>query len=113
MAKTAEPDYIRAHRYSIRNRESAMNSDICGCFHCLKTFPPSEVGLWICDEGEDTAMCPECMTDSVIGPAAGFPIDEKLLKSMRRHWFGSEEVDEYGPGIPWEEAQKRLKEGRR
>ncbi len=90
-----------------------MNSDICGCFHCLETFPPSEVGGWIGDEGGDTAMCPKCMIDFVIGSAAGFPIDERFLKSMRRHWFGSEEVDEYGPGIPLEEVQQQLKKGRR
>jgi hypothetical protein len=44
-----------------------------------------EITDWI-DDGT-TAMCPKCDVDSVIGSAAGFPIERKFLSSMHSFWF--------------------------
>ena len=37
----------------------------CGCFYCLKIFNPSVIDGWW--DHEDTAVCPYCRIDSVIG----------------------------------------------
>ena len=81
-----EPDYVRAHRYSIRHRKEIEASATCGCFYCLATFSPREIKSWL-EEGDGTALCPFCSIDSVIGSEAGFPITEEFLAKMRHHWF--------------------------
>lgn len=79
-------DYILAHDYSIYNREQINQSKQCGCFCCLKKFPPSEIVDW-CDPNEDTALCPYCDIDSVLGDASGFEISDTLLRKMQDYWF--------------------------
>jgi len=76
-----------AHRHSSRHREEVMASEVCGCFYCLSVFPPGEIERWIGPEGGDTAICPKCGIDSVIGSASGLPITEEFLTRMKRHWF--------------------------
>jgi hypothetical protein len=61
-----------------------MASTLCGCFYCLATFSPREITDWI---GEDTARCPKCGIDSVLGDRSGFPISAEFLTSMQAHWF--------------------------
>lgn len=83
-------DHIAAHGHSIRHRVEIEESDTCGCFYCCCVFPPSEIEEWIDDgetEAEQTALCPHCGIDSVIGSAAGYPINPELLGRMNRHWF--------------------------
>jgi hypothetical protein len=80
-------DRIAAHKHSFKNHKEVMSSDICGCFYCLAIFAPSEITDWINDDNEKTAQCPKCGIDSVIGSAAGFPIEPTFLKQMNAHWF--------------------------
>jgi hypothetical protein len=82
-----EPAYIRAHKHCFKKRDEVLKSEVCGCFYCLAVFPPTDVTHWI-DE-EQTAMCPKCDIDSVIGSASGFPIETRFLKQMEIHWFGT------------------------
>jgi hypothetical protein len=58
----------------------------CGCFYCLRIFDPYEIEEWIEDE-EDTALCPYCGIDSVIGESAGYPLTGAFLEEMQRYWF--------------------------
>jgi hypothetical protein len=37
-------------------------------------------------EGQ-TALCPKCGIDAVIGSASGYPISREFLAEMHRHWF--------------------------
>jgi len=41
--------------------------------------------MWT-DTGE-TAICPRCSIDSVIGDASGLPVTKEFLKEMNKHWF--------------------------
>ena len=68
-----------------------MDSEACGCFHCLSIFPPSEIEEWTDELHADqvTAICPHCMIDSVIGSASGCPISREFLETMKKRWFGS------------------------
>jgi hypothetical protein len=78
-----------AHKHSIFNEKEVLQSNLCGCFYCMKTFTPSEIKEWIEeDNGTNTPRCPYCEIDSVIGDRSGYPIsDENFLKAMHKHWF--------------------------
>jgi len=88
-------DIIAAHRYSSNHRESILASDICGCFYCLSIFSSSEMEDWVdAPEGEtdinetgQTALCPHCGIDSVLGSASGYPINREFLQKMSEYWF--------------------------
>lgn len=73
-----KPDYTEAHKCSSNHREQILESKKCGCFYCLAVFPPDLIEEWTDkdDSGvEQTVVCPYCYNSSVIGDAAGFPID--------------------------------------
>jgi hypothetical protein len=77
-----------AHRHSSSHRDEIAASDLCGCFHCRKTFLPSEIRDWITErDGGATARCPRCGIDSVIGSRAGFPLTKEFLQEMRRYFI--------------------------
>jgi hypothetical protein len=83
-------DYFKAHQYSSNHRKQIEQSDVCGCFSCLAKFKPCAIEEWV-DENEDkigqTALCPRCEIDSVIGSESGFIITDELLNKMNKHWF--------------------------
>lgn len=78
-------DIYKAHAYSIYNREHIEKSYYCGCFYCTKIFRPFQINFWI--DNNDTALCPFCSIDSVIGDYIGYPITEDFLKAMKKRWF--------------------------
>lgn len=78
-------DHIAAHKWSGWNRSTLKKSDVCGCFYCLEVFPAIEIQDWT-DDG-DTALCPKCGIDSVIGSVSGYPIQREFLSKMHDHWF--------------------------
>jgi hypothetical protein len=79
------PDLDVAHKHCIRHRAEVEASEICGCFYCLSTFPPTAITEWT-DDGQ-TALCPKCSVDAVLGAASGFPITLEFLKLMHERWF--------------------------
>ena len=84
-----KPDYIKAHKHSIKSRKEIEASQKCGCFHCLAIFDTSEIDDWI-DEvngAPQTPMCPKCGIDSVIGDKSGYPITKQFLKKMKNYFF--------------------------
>ena len=91
MNKIVEIDFKSAHLYSSLHRKQVLGSDLCGCFYCSKIFSPNKIEEWI-DEGDDeigqTAMCPFCDIDSVIGSASYVPITPEFLSGMNQLWFG-------------------------
>lgn len=87
-----EPDsiYDKAHKASIINRDQITQSKICGCFYCLYIFPKEEISEWIDDQSNpegDTALCPKCGIDSVLGDKAGFELSKEFLTQMNLRWF--------------------------
>ena len=92
----SEADLEHAHQHSIRHHREIVASESCGCFYCLAVFPPHEIENWLADgptEGQQTALCPHCTIDSVIGSASGFHLTAEFLTRMRTHWFGGLERD--------------------
>jgi len=73
-----------AHQHCSRHRLEIECSHVCGCFYCGAQFPPDRIERWL---GDNTAVCPECQIDSVIGSASGFPISSEFLQQMHDYWF--------------------------
>jgi hypothetical protein len=87
----SEFDIQPAHRHSIRNRREVLASEVCACFYCLALFEPGKVVSWVADgpsESDETALCPHCSVDSVLGSASGIPLTAEFLCRMKQHWFG-------------------------
>lgn len=80
-------DIKSAHKHSTNNRASLMDGQICGCFYCMKIFASAEISEWLLIE--DTALCPHCGIDSVIGEGSGYPVTEEFLLQMNQYWFSS------------------------
>ena len=80
-------DIISAHTHSALHRDAIMASEECGCFHCLAVFPASEITQWADDD--QTAVCPRCWIDAVVGSASGVPLTREFLAEMSEYWFGS------------------------
>lgn len=78
-------DIIQAHKYSSHHRKLLEADTLCGCFYCLKIFSPSEIEEWI--DNDDTALCPYCEIDSLIGESSGAPVTLEFLRSMNEYWF--------------------------
>lgn len=90
-----DPQLHAAHSKSSHHRADIEASLVCGCFYCRSTFEPSEIAEWVDrsrDDADDargqTALCPHCGLDSVIGSHSGFPITPEFLAAMHRYWFG-------------------------
>lgn len=71
------------------NRAYVERSTICGCFHCLATYAPTEVKECVEDDDGDTAICPRCCVDSVLPDAAGLELSDRFLSAMHSLWFGT------------------------
>jgi hypothetical protein len=82
------PQHIyEAHQHSTNHRTEIENSKVCGCFYCLSTIAPSEIDEWIKNDTEESATCPKCGIDSVIGDASGITITTAFLSEMNKYWF--------------------------
>lgn len=80
-------ELAKIHDHSFANKKEILKSDTCGCFYCKEIFAPSEIKEWVDDKGGDTAQCPYCMIDSVIGDVSGIKITKKLLEEMYEYFF--------------------------
>ena len=83
-------DIREAHKHSIRHRGEVLASTICGCFYCTAMFPPVAVKDWIDQDADgvgQTALCPQCGIDSVIGDRSGFLTGPEFLTEMKKYWF--------------------------
>ncbi len=66
-----------------------MASAQCGCFYCGAVFTPAEIKEWVDDHDDvgQTALCPQCDIDAVIGSKSGYAITPDFLAAMHTHWF--------------------------
>lgn len=85
-----EQDYFIASRSSRYNRESLSKADTCGCFHCKKIFKTSEIKEWVDKDWDgvyQTALCPYCGIDTVVGNNSEISLTMDLLERMYAFWF--------------------------
>ena len=76
--------YKAAHDHARHNKEELVASTRCGCFFCRAIFDP-KVPLEFVES--DTALCPSCGIDAVIGDKAGYELTEEFLLAMFKRWF--------------------------
>jgi hypothetical protein len=90
-------DLLAAHHHTARNRAEIEASTVCGCFHCMQVFPPSEIVAWTGLDvsnfndpdaaNAETALCPRCGSESVLGDKSGYEINTNFLGRMNEAWF--------------------------
>lgn len=84
-----EKELKAAHKHSFGNRKEIEASKLCGCFSCGRTFTPDKAEYYGDEEdGRQTAWCPYCSTDAVIGDVSGYELSLEFLNAMARRWFG-------------------------
>jgi hypothetical protein len=89
-------DFVKAHKHH-HYRDEILSSTQCGCFYCLSIFSPNDIFQWYGEDDngvEQTAFCPECSIDSVIGERSGYPIKQSFLRKMKDFWFSPAEWSE-------------------
>ena len=79
------PLLIRAvPNFAIGNRHQLELSTEAGCFHCLAVFDSRQVTRYV--EDDETAVCPRCGIEAVLGSASGYGLTRKELKRLRNWW---------------------------
>jgi hypothetical protein len=78
-----------AHKHASHHRAEVLSSGVCGCFYCGSTFPPQDIAEWTDEVGGEgqTALCPRCGIDSVLGDRAGVDLSPGFLHNMKSFWF--------------------------
>lgn len=77
--------YVAAKEQASRHRAHLEASGRCACFFCFKKFATSEIKAWV--DSNQTALCPHCGLDSVLGDAAEQRIDDTFLRKMHQHYY--------------------------
>ena len=84
-------EYCRElHKESFGNREIIRKSRKCGCFYCGYIFDADKMtdsDFMTERDGRQTAICPNCNIDSVIGDGNGTEINRELLQHMHDIFF--------------------------
>lgn len=81
-------EYLKqAHKACFCNKHAIRESQECGCFYCERVFDASELKEWVKDRADDTALCPYCGIDAVIGDASGYELSPDFLNAMYHYWF--------------------------
>ena len=83
------PELNVFYSLSIRNEKSILNSDFCGCFHCISIFPATDIKLSemvVEKDGFKTAICPICGIDAVLGDAS-VEITAEILEALNEYYF--------------------------
>lgn len=78
-------DIRHTAKFAMHNRPQVERAENCGCFHCLKIFPPSAVKEWT--DNDDTAICPHCGVDAVLPESFDFKLTEDILRKLNTYWF--------------------------
>jgi hypothetical protein len=102
-------ELLAAYRYTTNNHAQIEASQQCGCCNCVKLFKPEEIVGWTgltVDNFNDpqaiaaqTAMCPHCGSEAVLGDGCGFPINGHFLARMNEAWY-QETLIRRGPRKP-------------
>ncbi len=84
-------DFVKAHDCASKHRTELEKDNICGCFYCTEIYSPKEIKKWVSGDADctktDTALCPKCGVDAVIGESSGYPITKEFLIDMHKRWF--------------------------
>ena len=76
---------VAAQVHASQHRVEVEASDRCACYFCFRTFAPAAIKAWT--DKQQTALCPSCGVDSVIGSASQHRLDDAFLRKMHGHFF--------------------------
>ncbi len=79
----AAKTYNDAYAHASRHRVEVEASERCGCFSCFRMFSPSTITKWI--DSNQTALCPLCGIDTVLGSASMHQINDTFLRRLHLH----------------------------
>ena len=80
ITEFATETLLSAHSHCTGNNSQLIENELCGCFYCLATYSPGEINEWIIEKDKrETAICPKCDTDSVIGSKSEYPVSNKIF----------------------------------
>ena len=83
------PELNAFYTHSIKNEESILKSNLCGCFHCISILAATDIKsseMMVEKDGFRTAICPICGIDSVLGDAS-VEVSAELLEAMNEYYF--------------------------
>ena len=83
----ADPIILEAYLHANKHRTELQSSAACGCFFCFKQFGFVDITKWI--DANQTALCPRCGIDAVLGSSSGHVISDSFLRKMHMHWFAT------------------------
>lgn len=78
---------VAARVHAAQHRAEIQASARCGCYFCFHTFPNTDIKAWV--DSSQTALCPACGIDAVIGDASKHRLDGRFLRQMHTHFFFS------------------------
>ena len=70
-----------ASKYSFNNRRQIESSNLAGCYCYKSIFKANEITEWTAID--DTAICPKCGIDSVLGDSSPYSIDPQTLNKLK------------------------------
>jgi hypothetical protein len=79
--------FTAARTHAMQHRAEIEASPRCGCFFCFRTFANASIKNWI--DKDQTALCPSCGVDAVIGSASNHRLDDVFLRRMHTHFFAA------------------------
>ena len=90
-------ELLAAYRYLSNNWTQIESSKVCGCCNCQQIFAADEIVAWTGLDIQNmhdpqavsaqTAMCPRCGSEAVLGDRSGLPITGQFLARMNEAWF--------------------------
>ena len=90
-------DLLAAYRHTLNNWVELGDSAVCGCCNCMQIFPVSDIVAWtgldlsrIDDPAavaEQTALCPRCGSEALIGDKSGIALNARFLTEMNDAWY--------------------------
>ncbi|MGV3539001.1 MAG: cytoplasmic protein [Rufibacter sp.] len=89
MKKYSTEILEKAHSRCFSHKQEILESEKCVCFYCQENFPPAEIKEWFTEKiGGETAVCPNCGIDSILGSKSDLPIyDKEFLDQMTEYYF--------------------------
>jgi hypothetical protein len=76
------------HKHSLKNKFEVLNSKKCACFHCFRIYDPIDIDTYLQEnDGQETALCPLCITDTIIGDASGFNLTDEMIDALACEYF--------------------------
>ena len=75
----------RLRTYSSHNKKLVEASEKCYCFYCMSEMDSKDIKVFV--DGEQTATCPNCLTDAILPDSVEEPIDSETLSLMNEYWF--------------------------